>query len=462
MERDPALRHYSHPLARIPGSVPAARPGFIEPCLATVRPNAPAGSEWIHEIEHEGSRTESHLISGKSVLYTSDGEDCTKTFASIAQALQLVAAREAILDGEIVVLDGRGAAGRSELQRDIAAGRTDRFLYFVFDLLYLDGFDLRSMPLIERKRLLEHLLSAIPMPRVRLVEHVEAEGPAVFERACEMRLAGIVSKKRESAYRGGRQDTWISARCEKNASRVPSDPGAFTERRFIAPSKDQLAMYWARVAPRALKYFARRPLELVRESPGPWPVLPESVHVLRPMGFLGDTVPPVWIEDLTGLLGLVDIGAIELHPWNCSVGDPEHPDVLVFELEGIEWRAVTRAALALRNTLAADGLKSWPMLNGTNGIQVMVSLPSRVTYDLAQRYTAAIARRVLEKDPATHGRLFIHTEGNYRTRTTIAPYSPRARPGFPIAAPVAWRRIEHGIRADAFAITRPFYASAKV
>jgi bifunctional non-homologous end joining protein LigD len=78
---------------------------------------------------------------------------------------------------------------------------------------------------------------------------------------------------------------------------------------------------------------------------------------------------------------------------------------------------------------------------------------------LAQRYTAAIARRVLERDPASDGRLFIHTEGNYRTRTTIAPYSPRARPGFPIAAPVAWRRIEHGIRADAFAITRPFYAS---
>jgi DNA primase len=459
MERAPAFRQYLHPLGRVPGGVPASHPGFIEPCLATVRESAPSGSEWIHELEYDGRRTQAHLIDGKPVLYTRDGLDCSETFASITQALRLLAARNAILDGEIVVLDERGAADRQELQRDIDAGRTDRLLYFVLDLLYLDGFDLRSVPLIERKRLLGHLLSALPMRRIRLAEHAEADGAAVFERACEMNIAGIVSKKRESAYRGGTQDTWVYVGCAKPGKRVRSDLSAFTERRFVAPSKEQLATYWARVAHRALKYLARRPLELVRETPGPLPVLPEAVHLLRPKGFLGDTIPPVWIENLEGLLGLVDIGAIELHPWNCTVDEPDYPDVLVFDLEGIEWRSVTKAALALRNTLAADGLKSWPNVTGTNGIQVMVSLQSRVTYDLAQRYSVAIARRVMAKDPASTGQLFIHTEGNYRTRTTIGPYSPRARPGFPIAAPVSWKRIEQGIRADAFAITHPFHAS---
>jgi DNA primase len=458
MERASALRQYLHPLGRIPGGVPAPHPGFIAPCLATVREDAPAGDEWIHELAYDGCRTQAHLIDGKPVLYCSDGVDCSGAFASVTQALRLLAARDAILDGEIVVLDERGAADWQELQSDIDAGRTDRLLYFVFDLLYLDGFDLRAVPLIERKRLLAHLLSALPMRRIRLAEHVEADGPAVLERACEMRIAGIVSKKRESAYRGGTQDTWVNVSCRKRGKRTRSDPNAFTERRFVAPSKEQLATYWARVAHRALKYLARRPLELVRDTPDPLPVLPASVHVLRPKGFLGDTVPPVWIENLEGLLGLVDIGAIELHPWNCTVDEPDYPDVLVFDLEGIEWRAVTKAALALRNTLAADGLTSWPNVTGTNGIQVMVSLQSRVTYDLAQRYSVAIARRVMAKDPASNGRLFIHTEGNYRTRTTIGPYSPRARPGFPIAAPVSWKRIERGIRADAFAITHPFHA----
>jgi DNA primase len=457
MRRAAAPRQALHPLSRIPGSVPSPRPGFVEPCLATERENAPAGDEWIHEIEHEGSRVQAHLIEGKPVLYTINGTDCSETFASIAHSLQLLNARDAVLDGEVVVLDERGAADRNELQRDMESGRTDRLLYYVFDVLYLNGFDLRSVPLLKRKRLLSHLLSAVPMRRIRFANHLETDGPAVLQHASEMQIAGIVSKKRDAAYRGGVQDTWVSVKCAKNGKRMRTDPDAFSERRVVAPSKEQLATYWARVAHRALKYLARRPLELVRHPPGPLPVLPESVHLLRPKGFLGDAIWPVWIEDLEGLLGLVAIGTIELHPWNCTIDDPDHPDILVFDLEGIEWPAVTKAALALRSTLAADGLKSWPTLTGTNGIQVMVSLHSRVTYDLAQRYSVAIAKRVMAKHSASDGRLFIHTEGNYRTRTSIGPYSPRARPGFPIAAPVSWRRIERGVRADAFAITHPFH-----
>jgi bifunctional non-homologous end joining protein LigD len=255
------------------------------------------------------------------------------------------------------------------------------------------------------------------------------------------------------------QDTWIEARCVPGLTFVSDDPVELISRRIIAPSKEQLATYWARVAHRALKYLARRPLELMRYPPGPLPMLPQSVHLWRPQGFVGDAVLPVWIEDLDGLLGLVEMGAIELHAWNCTVDDPAHPDVLVFDLEGIEWRAVTKTALALRDMLAVDGLKAWPTLTGTNGIQVMVSFESRMTFDLAQRYSAAIAERVMAKDAAMSGQLFVHTGGNYRTRTTIAPYSPRARPGFPIAAPVGWRSIERGVQADAFTIAHPFHAS---
>lgn len=459
MERAAPRRRNLYPLERIPGGTPALHPGFIEPCLATARDYPPAGEEWIHELKYDGRRAQAHVLDGKPVLYNSEGVDCSTTFDSISQALRLLCARYAILDGEIVVLDERGAADPTELQRDIDAGRTDRLVYFVFDLLYLDGVDMRSVPLGERKRLLSHLLRALPRQRVRIASHVEADGSAVFERACEMQLAGIVSRKRGSAYRSGVQDTWVEARCGKHLRLVSSEPDSFLTRRVVAPSKEQLAAYWGRVAHRALKYLARRPLELVRDVPGPLPVLPESVHLWRPQGFLGDAIWPVWIEDLEGLLDLVAVGTIELHTWNCTIEDPNHPDIMVFDLEGIEWREVTKTALALRKILAADGLKSWPNLTGTNSLQVVVSLFSPVTYDLAQRYSATVARRVIEENPASSGRLFIHTEANYRTRTTIAPYSPRARPGFPIATPVSWRRVERGIHADAFTINHPFHAS---
>jgi DNA primase len=461
MERAPSLLRYVRPLGRLPGSVPASRPGFIEPCLATSSNRAPSGNGWIHELEYDGARTQAHLILGKPVLYTSDGSDCSETFASITQALRLLNARDAILDGEVVVLDERGASDARALQRHLDADRTDQLVYYVFDLLYLNGFDLRSVPLIKRKHLLAHLLSATPLRRIRLAEHLQADGPAVIERAREMQIPGIVSKKLDSAYRAGTQDTWVKVRCAKPANRArgTSSTDAPAGNRVVAPSREQLATYWARVAHRALKYLARRPLELVRDPPGPLPaVLPNAVHVLRPKGFLGDTIPPVWIENLEGLLGLVEIGTIEVHPWNCSIDDPDYADVLVFDVEGIEWRSVTRAAIMLRDALGADALESQPILTGTRGIQVRVSLPSRITYDLAQRYSASIAQRVMAKDPASKGRLFIHAEANYRTRSTIGPYSPRARPGFPIAAPVAWSGLARGIRADAFAITHPFHA----
>jgi bifunctional non-homologous end joining protein LigD len=127
-------------------------PGFIQPCVPTVRDATPAGDEWIHELKYDGSRVQAHLADGKPRLYTTDGQDCSATFDPITQALLLLAAREAILDGEVVVLDERGAADPHALQQDIDAGRTDRLVYFAFDLMYVDGVDLRSVPLIERKR----------------------------------------------------------------------------------------------------------------------------------------------------------------------------------------------------------------------------------------------------------------------------------------------------------------------
>lgn len=139
------------------------------------------------------------------------------------------------------MLDERGAANASELPRDVEAGRTDRFVYLVFDLLYLDGVDVRSVPLIERKRLLSHLLNALPRHRVRIASHVEADGIAVFERACEMQITGIVSRKRDSAYRSGVQDTWIEARCEKHLRPASNELNLSATRRVIAPSKEQLA-----------------------------------------------------------------------------------------------------------------------------------------------------------------------------------------------------------------------------
>lgn len=241
------------------------------------------------------------------------------------------------------------------------------------------------------------------------------------------------------------------------------------------PSKKELAAYWTRVAKPALAYLGRRPLKLVRHAKGttfyhmgPLPPVPPEVHQLAVEKRKGGTGIRLWVDDLPGLLGLVEIGAVELHPWGATVEDIEHPDMLVFDLDpgaGIEWSFVIEIALKLRDVLAGEGLNCWPKLTGGKGLHLMVPIQPEMEWDPAHEYARTIAERIAATAPERYvtsaalelrpGKLFIDYLRNGRGTTAIGAFSPRARPGFPVAAPVTWREVEHGIRPDAFSIAHP-------
>lgn len=199
----------------IPGAHVAPFPEFIEPCLATLRACAPSGVGWVHEIKYDGYRTQAQVRDGKCSLYTRRGYNWTKRFATVAEALQPIRF-DVILDGEVAVPDERGFSDFHRLQSDLAQGRTDRLAYFVFDLLYCNGQDLRPIPLEQRKRMLSQVLRPLPDARIRLSKHLDADGPQVFRQACAMDLEGIVSKRRDAPYRSGRQDIWVKSKCIKS------------------------------------------------------------------------------------------------------------------------------------------------------------------------------------------------------------------------------------------------------
>jgi bifunctional non-homologous end joining protein LigD len=198
----------------VPGATPAPFPGFIEPCHPTLREEAPSGVRWVHEIKFDSYRTQAHLRSGRPAMYTRRGHDWTRRFQPIADALAKLLAADLILDGEAVVADSRGIPDFGLLHADLAASRRDRLLYYAFDLLYLDGFDLRGAPLAERKRLLAELL-ADASERILYAEHLDGDGPEIQERACAMGLEGIVSKQQDAPYRSGRVESWIKVKCGK-------------------------------------------------------------------------------------------------------------------------------------------------------------------------------------------------------------------------------------------------------
>jgi bifunctional non-homologous end joining protein LigD len=191
-------------------------PDFVPPSLATLRATAPSGPGWVHEIKFDGYRIQAHLDRGDVRLLTRKGLDWTERFAAVARAISGLPAETALLDGEIVVEDEHGASNFALLQDTLKSGAQDRFVYYLFDLLYLDGDDLRDLPLVERKARLKQLLAeadAIDRKTIRYSEHFDEDGPVVWQHACDMRLEGIVSKRADAPYRPGRSEEFIKTKC---------------------------------------------------------------------------------------------------------------------------------------------------------------------------------------------------------------------------------------------------------
>ena len=199
--------------AVIKGVVKGPMPDFIAPCLATLGRKPPEGDRWVHEIKFDGYRLQAHIRSGKVRLYTRSGLDWTTRFGkAVPAALAKLPVETAIIDGELVVEGETGASDFSLLQEDLSEGRTDRFFYYAYDLLYAGGYDLRKAALIDRKWALESILSGAASP-LRLSGHLAESGALVLHHACRMSLEGVVSKLQTSGYRSGRGTDWIKSKC---------------------------------------------------------------------------------------------------------------------------------------------------------------------------------------------------------------------------------------------------------
>src|SRR5438270_3532080 len=593
-------------VSRVHGAVKAAIPGYIEPCDPTLRERPPRGEDWVYEIKADGYRAQLHLRDRDAKVYSRTGLDWTEQFSSIAASADLLKANSAIIDGEAVVYGSGGLPDFQQLRRELGPRRSERVRYHAFDLLYLDGYDLRRVAYEERKRLLQRLVKDASETFI-YVEALAADGNEVFDKGCKLGLEGLVAKRLGHRYRSGRQESWIKLKCKKSKTfpivafveklgarprkvaslyvgrrengkllyagkvrtgytettarelRERLDPlirktspldmgvkkpkatwvdptleievqyGALTDEGLlreavfkgfrddltvrkvkaprlvpsavgrpklgvprenilqllpdaVVPSKEELADYWGRVWKRALPHLGHRPLKLVRHvhgttfyHKGALPKdIPAAVHRLRIQKREGGEGTRLWVDSLDGFLGLVEIGAVELHPWNATVGDFEHADRIVIDLdpgEGVDWDAVVDTALDLRTLMKREGFETWPKLTGGKGIHLMAPLDQPVLHDkahgVAHQLVSALAARhpdryLLSAQAKRRDRIFLDYLRNGRGTTAIGTYSPRAREGFPIAAPVTWSSIEAGIRPDALTMKSPFRVHSDV
>jgi bifunctional non-homologous end joining protein LigD len=196
------------------GAKRAPLPAFIKPCLATLAEKAPDRDNWIHEIKFDGYRIQARLDRGKIKLLTRRGLNWTKKFPTIAEAIGKLPAKTALIDGELVVQGADGISSFSLLQEDLKHDRHDRMLFYVFDLMHLDGTDLKPLPLAARKDALARLLiKAGKRSPLRLSKSLTEPGPLLLKHACKIGLEGIVSKLASAAYHSGRGRDWIKTKC---------------------------------------------------------------------------------------------------------------------------------------------------------------------------------------------------------------------------------------------------------
>ena len=213
--------------AKLKGARKGALPGFIEPSLATLVSKAPSGDRWLHEIKFDGYRLQARIEAGRVKLLTRSGLDWTAKFGKdLAAAFKALPVGTAMIDGELVVESQNGASDFSMLQADLSEGRVDRFVYYAFDLMHLDGYDLRATPLVMRKEALAQLLTG-ERGILRYSEHFDQDGDLILQHACRLSLEGVISKLRDGAYRSGRGKSWVKSKCSQRqefvvAGYVPS------------------------------------------------------------------------------------------------------------------------------------------------------------------------------------------------------------------------------------------------
>lgn len=486
----------------IPGARKAAMPSGIAPQLATLVEEVPKSGEWIHEIKYDGYRALCEIRGGEARLVTRNGKDWTGRFEPIAKEAEALPVRQAILDGEVVVLEPDGTTRFQSLQNALSEGRQRDLVYFAFDLLYLDGYDLRKAPLLERKEALDALLAGRG-GAIRMGDHVEGDGEEFYRHACNFSLEGILCKRADQPYHSGRSKDWLKVKCLKPQA-GPKPPVHPKPEEAPLPSKGkkreaeiagvrfsnvdkvlypeqgvtkgELAAYYVRVADWILPHLKDRPLTLVRCPEGRAKQCFYQKHIgehvppsVRRVKIAGDPEPYGAVRDLEGLLSLVQMGVLELHIWGSHTDKIEQPDYVVFDLdpdEGLDWERVVEGAYAMRDFLTGLGLQTFLKTTGGKGLHVVLPLTRREGWDGVKAFTKAVAEAMAAADPKRYtsklpkasrkGKVFIDYLRNGRGATSICAYSTRSREGSPVSVPLFWEELETGVRGNTYTVRNIF------
>ena len=433
-------------------------------------------TDWVFEMEFDGLRTLAHKR-GEAVALAA----IASPPPAIAEGLRALRCEAALLDGVLVALDASGRPSREALRAALAGSASTSLAVYAFDLLQWEDYDLRGLPLLDRKAALRTLVS-VPS-HVMFVDHVAGDGSALLAAIRRAGLPAAIAKRASSAYHSGPNADWqrvVAAATTASAPRptTPAPAVAPRSQRWRPTNLDKvywpaegftkgdLLAYYQAVADVLLPHLRDRPVHLnrfpdgidgksfyQREAKDGTPSWARTV----PIPHDDALVPHHVIDDLDTLLYAVNLGSIDLHPWLSRVGSLDAPDWAVLDLDPKDapFPHVVRIARAAGRLLRGIGLRPLLKTSGKNGMHVFVPLVPGYTYDHARMFCEAVARVLVRELPdiATVERLPDQREGkvyldflqNRRSQTIVPPYAARPVRGASVSAPLLWDELE---RAD--------------
>jgi bifunctional non-homologous end joining protein LigD len=437
---------------------------------------------WLFEPLFVGRRVLAFVDETRVTLRSKDG-DLAPRLSRIAAALSAVRARTAIFDGIVVALDARGNPSKEALEGALAQEGKGAALY-LFDAMYAEEWDLRRLPLKERKIVLRSLLpQETPL---LMVDPVAERGTAFAQAAAESGMPGIIAKRADSIYKAGASPDWRVIRVAKRPA-----AGAHGKAQPSAPlvpithpnkvywpeqgyTKADLVRYYDRIALWLLPYLEDRPLHLYR-----WP------DGIRGKSFYQKQLPPELLDqcetvdvaepgeeptlyavcnDRKALLTLVNAGTIDFHPWLSRKGSLDSPDWAILDLDPKDapFSSVIKIARVIGTLLRGLGIEAWLKTSGSSGLHVCIPLKGGYSYNQSRMFCEAIARLVVRDhgDLATvervvsqrGGRVYIDFLQNRREQTVVPPYVVRPVEAASVSMPLAWDELEGELRVEDFTI----------
>ncbi len=431
--------------------------------------------DWLFEMRFEGRRV---LAEKRGDAVRLRG--LRRTPPGIAAGLRKLRADDALVDGVLVALDDDGRPSRAALEPGSDAPRQ----LYLFDVLHFDGFDLRGLPLLDRKAALRAIVAADP--HVLFVDHVAGRGDELASAVVAAGLPGMVAKRAASRYAAGPSSDWRSIDVDED--RAPATSRGPAARRRVRPTnlekvywpaegytKGDLVEWYETVADVLLPHLRDRPIHMLRYPDGiegksfyqrraneQLPDWIETVDVASDSK--GEVVPHMIVNDRDALLYLVNLGSIDLHPWLSRRGSLEQPDWVVLDLDAKEspFEDVVKIARRAGRVLRGIGLRPLLKTSGATGMHVYVPLVPGYTYEQTRMFCEGVARVIarelpeistVERTPARRGgKVYLDYGQNRKSQTVVPPWVPRPVRGACVSTPLEWDELEGPLHPTDFTI----------